>query len=224
MRAAMIVAAVLMALSTTATSAASAQTHGPQLQVSRHGHHWHRTLHRPLFGSRLRPVPGDSFVRHFYVRTSGMSESRLTVLGSNRSMNRLVARGEARFAVRRQGYPWRRMRAQAIGQRLSVTELATARPTRIDVRVRFPFRDRNRTQHRTIHFGFVVAASGSRLTIVEPRPHYSAVGTDANDGAAQAGLPGGSVAWLVAGIGALWGALALRGIARGARPRIWRRS
>ena len=124
------------------------------LVVSKNGHHWSKDLDVPIFGKRVRVVPGETRTGFFYVRNRSDDRAVLRVKVRVREADLAMARAFG-LAVRHHG------RWHAVDRSGSArVGIGPKQVRRIEVRTRFKPTSDNATRKRAVRFGF-------RLTLTQ---------------------------------------------------------
>lgn len=131
-RVAALLALVMVALSLLTLAPATAAKSWPKLVLSRDSHAWSTDLDRPLFGPKLRWVPGDDASRTFYARNQSGEDARLRVTFTVKDPTAWLESGRLRMSVFANG-AWTPVR---VAGRSGVVHMLARRGEVVPVRVR----------------------------------------------------------------------------------------
>lgn len=145
---------VLVTFCLVTQSPATAAKSWPKLVLSRDGRAWSTDIERPLFGSRVRWVPGDDQVRTFYARNQSGEDARLRVSLSMDDPSSWLGDGRLRMGVLVNG-EWRRIQFNGTA---GVAHMLIRRGEVVPVRVRVRFAPESgaQTMDRTLRFSMNV--------------------------------------------------------------------
>ena len=141
----------LMVLSVAGPSqATSTARRWEPLGLSRAGHHWKPALQKPLFGPRLRLVPGRTVQRSFYVRNQSGERARLRIRLRVTDAHGSLRPDILNVAARVKPGRWKRVRH--LGRtRIALRTLGRGAIVPVTVRVRIRPTARNSSMDRGLH-------------------------------------------------------------------------
>jgi len=190
--------AASMALSTALLMAAvvgAAPAHADdQVGLSPDGVVWYDALHRALFASDRRWVPGDAETASFYVRNEGMSAAQLTIKVRSADGAGLLAANDIEITTRTAGGEWHEVENGIASVPLTDHAIEQGGEVRVDVKVRFVWLAPNGTMLKRLPLDFEVR-------LVEAGPPDGDNGSDGPTGL----LPdtGSAVSLLLVWLGAI---------------------